>query len=86
MGILLVKGKLVKLFKASTVSLVVREKWNLVDQPSLVPTSAITFVALGDKIWSPWIRSPKFVATGFPSIAHISAKLIVFDKMGSFQS
>ena len=31
MGIVLVKGKLVKLFKASTVSQVVREKWKLVD-------------------------------------------------------
>ena len=38
---------------------------------NLVPTGVIKFVALGDKIWSPWIRRPKFVATGFPPIAHI---------------
>ena len=38
---------------------------------NLVPTVAITFVALGDEICSPQIHRPKFVARAFPPIAHI---------------
>ena len=35
----------------------------------LVPTAA--FIVLGDKIWSPQVHRPKFVARPFPPLARI---------------
>ena len=37
----------------------------------LVPTAAITFIALGNEIWSPQIHCPKFIARAFPPLARI---------------
>ena len=36
-----------------------------------VPTTAMTFIVLGDEIWSSQIHRPKFIARAFPPIAHI---------------
>ena len=54
---------------------------------SLVPTTAITFVTLGNEIWSPQIPGPKFVARVFPQNAQIqrSAKPISFYEIGFFE-
>ena len=38
---------------------------------SLVPTTAITFVALDDETWSPMIHPQKIVVRAFPPIALI---------------
>ena len=35
----------------------------------LGPTAAMSFIVLGDEIWSPEIHRPKFVARAFPSFA-----------------
>ena len=37
----------------------------------LVPTAAMTFIVLGDEIWSPQIHCPKFVTRAFPPLARI---------------
>ena len=37
----------------------------------LGPTAAMTFIVLGDEIWSPQIHRPKFVARAFSPIARI---------------
>ena len=37
----------------------------------LVPTTAMTFIVLSNKIWSTQIHHPKFVARAFPSLALI---------------
>ena len=39
----------------------------------LVPTAAMTFIVLGDEIWSPQLHHPKFVARAFPPISCIRA-------------
>ena len=86
MGIVLVKGKLVKLFKASSVSQIVREKWKLVDHQSLVSTAVIPFVVLGDKVWSPCIRRQSSSSQDSHQLSTFSAKLIIFYKIGCFQA
>ena len=37
----------------------------------LVPTAAVTFIVLGDEIWSPQIHHSKFVARTFSLLARI---------------
>ena len=49
---------------------------------SLVPTAAIRFVILGNKIWLLQIHHPKFVPKAFPQIAHIQcwAHYLLWDR------